>query len=120
MKNAWCIGGNAMKQIVALLLVSVLLLSSCATLVRIETNVPGAKLKLDGQTVGSTPVEKSLSDAIWENYDVVIEKDGYRVLRTRLNKEFKVGTFIGGLFLWPLLLWIYGPEPNQLFELEKE
>jgi PEGA domain len=109
-----------MKRMVALSLVSIMIMSSCATLVRIETNVPDAKVKLDGQSIGTTPVEKSLSDGIWENYNIVIEKDGYRTLRTRLNKEFKVGTFIGGLFLWPLLLWVYGPEPIQFFELEKQ
>ncbi len=109
-----------MKRVIAVSLVLILIMSSCATLVRIETDIPDAKVKLDGQSIGNTPVEKSLSDGIWENYDIVIEKDGYRTLRTRLNKEFKVGTFIGGLFLWPLLLWVYGPEPIQFFELEKQ
>jgi hypothetical protein len=109
-----------MKKVLALLLIAVLFMSGCATLVRIETNVPDAKVRLDGQPIGSTPLEKSLSDAIWKNYDILIEKAGYHVLRTRLNKEFKVGAFIGGLFIWPLLLWTYGPEPYQTFELEKE
>jgi hypothetical protein len=109
-----------MKRVIAASVVLILIMSSCATLVRIETDVPDAKVKLDGQTIGTTPVEKSLSDGIWENYDIVIEKDGYRTLRTRLNKEFKVGTFIGGLIIWPLLLWVYGPEPIQFFELEKQ
>jgi hypothetical protein len=109
-----------MKKMITVLLIATLFLGGCATMVRIETEVPDAKVKLNGQLVGSTPVTRSLSDAIWENYDVVIEKDGYKTFRGRLNKEFKVGTFIGGLFVWPLLLWTYGPEPYQTFELEKQ
>lgn len=109
-----------MRRSLALLLVAIVLLSSCSTLVRIETSVPDATVKIDGQVVGKTPLEVNLSDAIWEEYDVVIEKDGYVVLRSRLNKEFKVGTFIGGLIIWPLLLWTYGPEPYQNFELNKQ
>ncbi len=109
-----------MRKFLALLLIAIVMLSSCSTLVRIETNVPDATVKIDGQVVGKTPLEVNLSDAIWEKYDVVIEKNGYAVIRSRLNKEFKVGTFIGGLFVWPLLLWTYGPEPNQNFELVKQ
>jgi hypothetical protein len=89
-------------------------------MVHIETSVPDAKVTINGQMAGSTPVSKSLSDAIWENYDIVIEKDGYKTVHTRLQKEFKVGTFIGGLLVWPLLLWTYGPEPYQTFEMEKQ
>jgi hypothetical protein len=109
-----------MRKVLALLLAAMVMLSSCSTLVRIETSVPDATVKLDGQIIGKTPLEVSLSDGIWEKYDVVIEKPGYAVIRSRLNREFKVGTFIGGLFVWPLLLWTYGPEPNQNFELTKQ
>ena len=109
-----------MKKLICLTVIAVILSTGCATLVRIDTDVPDAEVRLNGQPSGSTPVSKSLSDAIWENYDVIIEKAGYRTVRARLNKEFKVGTFIGGLFLWPLLLWTYGPEPYQFFELEKQ
>ena len=108
-----------MKKVTALVLISVLVLGSCATLVTIETNVPDATVKLDGQVIGKTPIETKLSDGIWEKYLVVIEKPGYAVFRGSLRREFKVGTFIGGLFLWPLLLWTYGPEPYQTFELQK-
>jgi hypothetical protein len=109
-----------MSKVVALFLVAIMFLTSCATLVRIETNVPDATVKLDGQVIGKTPLETKLSDGIWEKYYVVIEKPGYSVLRSSLRREFKVGTFIGGLFIWPLLLWTYGPEPYQNFEIQKE
>jgi hypothetical protein len=102
-------------------MIVLLLASGCTALVRIEKNVPGATVKIDGRVVGKTPLELNLSDGIWEDFSVVIEKPGYSILRTRLHKEPKVGTFIAGMFLcWPLLLWTYGPEPYQNFELVGE
>jgi len=109
-----------MKKFVTLIVIAAVFLSGCATMVRIDTNVPDAKITINGQPVGTAPVTTSLSDAIWENYTFTIQKDGYKTVRGVLNKEFKVGTFIGGLFLWPLLLWTYGPQPFQTFELEKQ
>ncbi len=110
-----------MKKILSLLLLVSLTVSGCSTLVRIETSVPGAVVKLDGQVIGKTPLEVNLSDGIWKDFSVVIEKPGYSILRTRLRKEFKVDAFIAGMILcWPLLLWTYGPEPYQNFELVEE
>lgn len=37
-----------------------------------------------------------------------------------IQKEFKAGTFVGGLFIWPLLFWCYGPAPIQNYKLEKQ
>ncbi len=61
-----------------------------------------------------------LSDGIWKNYDIVVEKDGYQTYRGRLKKEVKIGTFIGGFFLFPFWLWVYGPESYQNIYLEPE
>ena len=100
---------------VVVLIVSIL--TSCATTVHIDTNVP-ADININGQPVGKTPVQMELSDFILTNHDVVITADGYATYRGLLRKEFKVGAFVGGLFLtfipW---LWIYGPAPYQYFVL---
>ncbi len=109
-----------MKKLLSLLLVAAIFLAGCATMVRIETDVPGANVKINGQSVGTTPVVRNLSDAIWENFNVEIAKDGYKTFHGTLAKEFKVGALIGGLIMWPLLLWTYGPQPYQNFELEKQ
>ena len=104
------------KRVACLVLIA-LLLASCATMVRIETNIPGATVKINNEKAGSTPVVKSLSDFAFANYNVIIEKEGYETINTQLAKEVKAGTLIGGLFIWPLLLWCYGPMPYQAFEL---
>jgi hypothetical protein len=104
----------------ALMTIVMLLISSCSTMVRIDTpDVRGATVRLDGEKLGTAPIEKKLSNGIWNQYDVVIEKDGYRTYRAPLRKEVKVGNLIGGILLfWPGLLWVYGPQASQTIELE--
>ncbi|MDZ7821884.1 MAG: PEGA domain-containing protein [Candidatus Marinimicrobia bacterium] len=107
------------KTLLSFTLVITLLLTSCSTLVRIDTpNAPGATVKVDGKVWGNTPVEKELSDAIWETYPVEVTKEGYKPYQGELEKELKVGTFIGGFIIWPFWLWTYGPESYQEIDLE--
>ncbi|MBW6458791.1 MAG: PEGA domain-containing protein [FCB group bacterium] len=107
-----------MKKISLIMAIAVLL-TSCSTLVRIETpGIEGATIKINDQPVGKTPVKQSLSDAIWEEYDVEVSKEGYKTYYGRLRKEVKVGALVGGIIVWPFLLWVYGPEPFQTIYLE--
>lgn len=63
--------------------------SSCvsSTRVNFDTDIDGASVFIDGEEIGTTPAQIKLSNAIWENPDVVIKKDGYKDLYTDLNKE---------------------------------
>jgi uncharacterized protein YceK len=98
-----------------------LALSGCATMVTIETNVPGASVRMNNQVIGTTPVSKEMTNAIWETQNVVIQKDGYKVIRAPLQKEIKAVPAVAGFFLlWPLWLWAYGPMPEQVFDLEAQ
>jgi hypothetical protein len=88
-------------------------------MVSVNTNVPGAKVMVNGEVVGTSPASIKLTNAIWASQDVKIEKEGYTPYIGSMKKEIKVGPVIGGLFAWPVLLWTYGPKPNQYFELVK-
>lgn len=107
---------------IILLLVLALVISSCSTMVRIDTpGVSGAEVRLNGEPLGVAPVKKNLSDAVWEKYTVEVKKDGYKTYYGELKKEIKIGTAIGGFFFaYPLWLWAYGPEPVQNIYLEKK
>lgn len=104
-----------MKAFIAFLLVASMLLIGCSTLVNIETNPADATVKVNGKSGKS----QSLSDTSWTEYEVVVEKEGYRTYHGQLRKEIKIGAFIAGLLLgyWPWI-WAYGPASYQYFELQ--
>ncbi|MGP1455793.1 MAG: PEGA domain-containing protein [Treponema sp.] len=112
-----------MKQTVSffLLLVMVIaMVSSCVTRTNVifNTDVAGADVYVDGEHIGKTPVTKSLSNAVWEDPDILIKKDGYQDMYLGVKKEVKVVNLVCGLLLWwPSLLWVYGPTAHQHYLL---
>ena len=92
----------------------------CSTLVRIETEPSGADVYVNDVKIGKSPVEQEYSNFVGNEYYVRIEKAGYRTIRAKMDKEFKVGAFIGGLFIWPIWLWVWGPSEIQYYDLERE
>ena len=90
-------------------------------MVRIDSNVDDAAIRINGEYRGTTPKVIDLSDFVFSEYNIQIEKEGYRTHYGSLRKEFKVGTFfLGGLFTGGLAwFWAYGPKPYQEFELQK-
>jgi hypothetical protein len=108
------------KALIILCGVLAISLSSCVTSsrVRIETNVVGSEIKIDGKKVGNSPVTVTLSNAFWNDPVILISKDGYLPLNTTLKKQIKPINLIFGLTIWePSLIWCYGPADYQYFEL---
>jgi len=89
--------------------------------VTINSDPPGAEVRLDNQKAGITPVALRLSNALWENPIVRIRADGYREIYGTLQREVKgVNLVVGLLLCWPSLLWCYGPDEYQHFDLIEE
>jgi PEGA domain-containing protein len=87
----------------------------------IDSSPQGAEVRIDNQIVGETPVTTTLSNAIWENPQVRLSVDGYRDMYGGLRKEIKGVNLVVGIFLWfPSLLWCYGPDEYQWFDLYGE
>jgi hypothetical protein len=103
---------------VCVVVLIVFILTSCTTLVHIDTNVP-ANITINGQPAGKTPVQRELSDFILSTDEVVLTADGYITYRGRLRKEFKVGACVAGFFLFFPWAWAYGPDPYQYFILQE-
>lgn len=104
-----------------LLLVSVCTSCVTNTRVHIDSDVEGASVYVDGEYVGETPCEVKVSNAAWKDTDVVLKKDGYRILKTSCVKEIKVINLAFGVTIWwPSLIWCYGPRKNQLFFMYPE
>lgn len=108
------------RTLIALITIMAFVTMSCSTLVRIETDIPGAEVRINNKEIGKTPLETKLSNDAFKTYRVEIAKEGYDTLHTDLDKEVKAGNLIAGLIIiWPLLLWCYGPAPYQHFDLDK-
>ncbi len=89
--------------------------------VTINSEPRGAEVRLDNRVVGATPVTVRLSNALWENPIVRIRADGYRDIYGGLQMEIKGSNLIVGFLLfWPALLWSYGPDQYQCFDLIEE
>jgi len=123
-----------MKKILALLLIGILM-SGCAsnkyTKVTIDTNVPDARIIVDRQVLGQTPVNSvKIENKTGKIYTIVIEKEGYKTYVGTLKKEEKASAqiavvmgYVFSFFLFPMLLWINakylnGPVSYQYFTLE--
>ena len=103
-----------------MMLVSALLLTGCTTMtnVRFDVNADNATITIDGQEIGNGSSKTALSNAIWDNPEVIVTADGYNDYQGNLKKEIKVVNGIVGLFLfWPALLWSYGPTQTQNIHL---
>jgi hypothetical protein len=107
-------------KITTTILVVAIMLTGCSSTVQILTEPSGADVEINGKSYGKTPVTTSLSNLAFNEYQVRLKKEGYREKYAKLEKEIKAGPLIGGIFLWPLLFWCYGPTEVQTYVLEKQ
>ena len=112
-----------MRKAVVVLLLLGGLLSGCvmSTTVTIDSDPRGAEVYVDNRKIGQTPVTTRMSNGIWEDPSIRLEKEGYSAVYGSLNKDIKPVNLVVGLVLWwPSLLWVYGPESYQHFYLPAE
>jgi hypothetical protein len=95
------------SKLITLLLVGSILLASCTSTTMIQSTPSGAKIYVDGQSVGSTPYSHSDMKILGSTTTVKLEKEGYETLITSFSKDEQVdvGAIIGGLFFWVPFLW---------------
>lgn len=96
-------------------------LSSCVSTTLIQSVPSGAKVYVDGATVGTTPHTHSDKKIIFSSTSVVLEKEGYEPLATTITRdeEPNVGAIIGGFFIWPIWLWALDYKPMRTYELRQ-
>ena len=80
------------------------------------------KIYMDGSYQGSGEVQYSDTKIIGSTTDILLKKEGCRSQRQTLSRseQFNVGAFIGGLFVWPVLLWVMGYNPLHSYEFQCE
>ena len=106
-------------QSAALILSTSILLSSCASTTVFQTTPSGAKLYMNGESVGNTPYTYSDTKIVGTTTVVKITAEGYEDFNYVLkrNEEANVGAIIGGVFLLFPFLWVMDYKPMHSFEL---
>ncbi len=104
---------------VSLVLAGTILLSSCVSTTMIQSTPSGAKVYLNGESVGKTPYSHTDTKIVGSTTTVKLEKEGYEPLNTSFsrNEEVDVGAIIGGLFVWIPFLWTMKYKPIHTYEL---
>lgn len=104
---------------IALLLAVSIFFTSCSSTTMIISDPSGAKLYLNGESVGTTPYSHRDTKIVGSETTVKLELDGYEPLNTSFarNEEADVGAIIGGLFFLIPFLWTMKYKPLHTFEL---
>ncbi len=85
----------------------------------IQSEPNGAKVYLNGGTVGKTPYTMRDTKIIGSCTAVRIEKDGYETFNTAIcrNEKADVGAIICGFFVLVPFLWTMKYKPTHSYEL---
>jgi hypothetical protein len=114
-----------MKIIIkSILLLSAILLSSCATIisgsrqnVEITSEPSSAKVYINEIEIGNTPVQKNLKRN--QEYQLILKLDGYKTYETKLERKFNAW-FIGNIAFGGLIGLIIDPITGAMHKLKPE
>jgi len=116
---------NTMKQIsksmrwLAVMLAVAVLATSCASTTLINSIPSGAKVYIDGEPAGTTPLAYSDQKIVGSSTEVKLKKEGYEdhnVIITR-DEEVDVGALIAGILFYVPFLWVMKYKPSHTYEL---
>ena len=93
--------------------------AGCARTVLIDSEPPGAVVRVNGQPRGTTPLRTKLPYTAFSTFEVTLEKEGYRPATSRLPMELNPASLVCGVACPPVLLWVQEPA-NTVFVLERE
>lgn len=112
------------NSIKAILLLSVLLVTSCATIVsgsrqtvEIASEPTAALVYINEIEVGNAPVQKNLKRN--QEYQLLLKLDGYNTYETKLEKKFNAW-YIGNIGFGGLIGIIVDPITGAMFKLKPE
>jgi hypothetical protein len=114
-----------MKIIIkSILLLSAILLSSCATIisgsrqnVKITSEPSSAKVYINEIEIGNTPVQKNLKRN--QEYQLILKLDGYKTYETKLERKVNAW-FIGNIAFGGLIGLIIDPITGAMHKLKPE
>lgn len=103
----------------SLMLATTMLLASCSSRTLIQSNPNGAKVFLNGESVGTTPYMHEDTKIVGSTTTVRLEKEGYSPFNGSFsrNEQADVGAIIGGVFVLFPFLWTMKYKPERSFDL---
>lgn len=95
------------------------LFASCSSTTLIQTNPSGAKVYMNEEYKGVTPLSYSDTKIVGSATSVRLELEGYESLNTILSRDeaADVGAIIGGVFFLFPFLWTMKYNPLHTYEL---
>ena len=107
------------KKLATLLLIVSLLLLGCSSTTVFRSDPSGAKVYINGESVGKTPYTYSDTKIMFSNNTVRLEKKGYETFYTSFTRDeaVNVGAIIGGFFTLVPFLWAMEYNPTHNYEL---
>lgn len=106
-------------KMISVLLAGSILFSGCASTTTILSNPSGARVFLNGESVGTTPHTHTDTKIVGSTTSVRLEKEGYETFNTSFsrNEVADVGAIIGGLFVWVPFLWTMKYKDSRTYDL---
>jgi hypothetical protein len=98
---------------------AVILFAGCASSTMINSVPSGAKVYINGESVGTTPYLYTDTKVLGSVVNVDLVKDGYETLYTSFTRTEQVnaGAIVGGFFLLFPFLWTMEYKPTHNYEL---
>jgi hypothetical protein len=108
-----------MKKIMSLAMIFFVLFG-CGSTTLLKSNPPGAKIQVDGYTVGETPQFYTDKAVAGTSKTVTLKKEGYKDFDGYIKRnQFSVPNLIGGIFLLVPFIWILEYPSQYTFNMEK-
>lgn len=110
---------SVFMKVTAVLVAVVVLFASCSSSTLIQSDPSGAKVYMNEEFMGVTPLSYSDTKIVGSTTSLRIEKEGFEPLYTYLtrNEEVDAGAIIGGIFVWIPFLWTMKYKPVHNYEL---
>lgn len=106
-------------KMTSMILVGMILLSSCASTTMIQSSPSGAKVYLNEEPVGNTPYYHTDTRIVGSTTAVRLEKQGFESFNSEFSRdeEADVGAIVGGCLIWVPFLWAMKYKPTHTYEL---
>ena len=93
---------------------------ACSHRVQVNSNPPGARTYVDNQFIGVTPTSFVEKSGLGKEYQIRLEKDGYRTVTAKEKQKVNVVYLMLSLFTCGIgILWSFTLEESYDYALER-